>query len=826
MMNMTIDINELPHNITDQLNIVITDTDNIITFVSDSFAKLMNYTVDELVGHQPSILKYSATTYLSSQIWKKLDTKHHWNGILKDKKKNGEILYFTSDIYKNFDSDGKHIGYHAIHADITKSINNPSSFIFENELFELMFSNEDEISVVCLCKSPTNPIHQKILEISKKFTDLIGISRQHILDNNLSFTDIISKQSKYYNNVDLLIKDSIDNKEIFIQLDTVNNETRTCALSVLLFDIQSEDARVFKLTDITNELKYTHQLKNINTTKNNFLANFSHEIKTPLNAIVGFLSLLQMKETEKEKQGYIDIILDSATHLLDMMNDVLDFTSIDNKKLEIVPREFTPKDIQSIIEIFYARSLEKNLEFSVYISPQIPEIMRQDILRIKQIISNLISNAIKFAGESGAIIIDCFYHNNNLHFSITDNGIGMTPEQIHKVFNPFEQADMNTKLFYGGTGLGLSVVKDIIELMGGTITIESEPDAGSTFSVIIPTKSVKTKRFEGKLEIDNISIFAPSYSINKIETIKKYLIHFTTANIKVIDSLTNIKDDCLIINLKDVDDTKTINKLSKSNKIMVIKKLNDVGQDFNNVNNTIEINAPIVGSKLYDALSSILNNITNIDVTDKTLNLHVEGNILIADDLESNRILMKELLSNYNVNFDLVKNGKEALDKFKENIKNNKSIYDLVILDMNMPVMSGSRAAMKIRDFEKQLNIQRTPLVALTANRYNRVDDNNLINMDEYLPKPVNLKMLLSLIIKYTSNIDISNTDNNIKITKLKELRDNFFKNKFDGLADKDAQKYFTDEECKLLLQIKNLKDKRKFNILYNQIMKLVRKNN
>lgn len=818
----------LPNVVLKNINLIVTDTQNKITFISDKFQKTMGYSQEELIGKDPSILKHkSATRNIMDDMWNNLRLNKSWKGILKNVKKSGEIIYVNAEIYMDFDEAGNHIGYHSIHTDITTSVKNPHKFIFDNELFNLFFSDKEELMVVCLCKSDTNE-KQRILEISTKLADLVGYSKEFIINTEMAFTDIIDRHCKYYKNLDLLMEDYRNDNEIYIKLRDTNNKTRTCRLSVTPFDYQGNLSRIFKLTDITKELEYSKQLTDISTAKNNFLANFSHEIRTPLNATIGFLNLLQIRETEKEKLDYINIILDSTTHLLDLMNDVIDFTTIDNKKLEIIPREFTPKDIQSTIEIFYAKSLEKGIEFTAYISPQLPDIMEQDILRLKQVISNLISNAIKFVNKGGKIAIDVHYYDGSLFLTVSDDGIGMTNTQLERIFKPFTQANKDTQLFYGGTGLGLSVVKDIIELMGGKIDVVSYPEKGSTFSIQIPTKLIKSKKIEGKLEVEYIGIYAPSFSEHKLNILSKYLIHFTSAKIDILESINNIENSVLIVHASDTT-FENIKSLTKNNKIVLLKKINDLTQNFEELENVIEINMPILGSKLYDGLNGVLNNYKFKNISVSALDLHINGKILVADDLESNRLLIKELLSKYNIDLTLVENGKEAIDLYKANIKNNKCNYDIIILDMNMPIVSGSRAAASIRAFEQQLKIERTPIVALTANRYNTIDDKSLINMDEYISKPINLKHLLSIIIKYTSNISIDDTVHSPdKISKLKEIRDNFLNgNKFTDVLIYESKDFFTPDEYKLLLKFIDIKnDKRTFNLLYNDVMKLVRKTN
>lgn len=829
-----VDIKNLSIHILEKLNILITDVDNRITFVSQHYADLLGYDVDELIGKKPGTLRYPDTNSnvpwdWHTSFWEKLNSQKKWCGILKNRKKNGDPIYISSAIYKHFDENNQHIGYYAIISEITESITKPHKFVFENELTKSFLSN-DELTALCLCETETNP-KQKILEISERLAEIVGFDREYFWKNDVSFTEILSPKTKYYNNLPALAEDYFTTPDgIVVEIfDKTSNQLKKFKLMITPFYYIEgiTFARLFRLTDVTKELDAMERLNTVISTKNKFLASVSHEIKTPLNAINGFLTLLESREENKEKLDYLNIILNNTHHILDLANDIIDLTSIDNNNLKIVPRQFTVKDLQTTIEIFFAKCTEKNIELNTYISPQLPEIMEQDVLRLKQIYTNLISNAIKFVGAGGTISVDIHRYRDNLHFIIEDNGIGMSADQLKSIFKPFTQASDDIKLFYGGTGLGLSVVKEIIDIMGGQITVNSEIGKGTTFTVITPIKIIKDKKIDGKIHIDNIFIFAPSFSITSFNTIKKYLMHFTSAKIHTTNhaDVLDIENSCIIINLSDYHNIDRIKELSKRNNIILIKKITDIVHEFDNNQNVVELSVPVLGSKLYNCLNSLYGSISNKKITN-TFDLQISGRILVADDMESNRLLIKELLSKYNIELDLVSDGKDAIELFNRSIKNKKSTYDMIFLDMNMHVVDGFKASQTIREFEKKLDIERTPIIALTANRYVSNDD-KLINMDEYLPKPINLKQLLSTIIKYTSNRIDENKDGTDRIKMVRDIRECFMQGGTNYLdIIKKVECHFSDDEKKLLSTLRDVKgSKRLFNTIYNQIIKKLRQN-
>jgi len=229
--------------------------------------------------------------------------------------------------------------------------------------------------------------------------------------------------------------------------------------------------------------------------KSDFLANMSHEIRTPLNAINGFISLLKKGEDDPTKKRYIDIIEESSQTLLEIINDVLDISKIENGKLEIEASNFDPYyDLIMVTELFQAKAAEKNIYLKVQYNHEIPETLNGDVLRIKQVLSNLLSNAIKFTPENSKIKCVLWYKENCLYIKVKDYGIGIAKEKLTHIFDAFVQADSSTVRKYGGTGLGLSISYRLSKLLGGNLTVCSNEGRGSTF--LFTSKVAEGKRIE------------------------------------------------------------------------------------------------------------------------------------------------------------------------------------------------------------------------------------------------------------------------------------------------------------------------------------------
>lgn len=225
--------------------------------------------------------------------------------------------------------------------------------------------------------------------------------------------------------------------------------------------------------------------------KSEFLTNISHEIRTPLNSIMGFTDFLKEKEDDKEKIKYLNTIDKASNHLLEIINDILDFSKIEKNQINLEYREFNILDkIESIHELYKESMLEKNLTFNLRKDKDIPKYIYSDSLKIKQVIINLVSNAIKFTEHGKTIEVSVSYTNGNLNISVKDEGIGITKDKQKTIFEAFNQADNSTTREYGGTGLGLTISYKLIEALGGVLKLKSAPNIGSEFYFSIPAKIV------------------------------------------------------------------------------------------------------------------------------------------------------------------------------------------------------------------------------------------------------------------------------------------------------------------------------------------------
>ncbi len=516
-----------------------------------------------------------------------------------------------------------------------------------------------------------------------------------------------------------------------------------------------------------------------NESKSLFLANMSHEIRTPLNGIVGFTELLKSTQLDDEQVEFTNIIEKSSENLLSIINNILDLSKIESNKTELDMIVFDPiVEFENAVETYGVRASEKNIELNFFLDPNIDEKLLGDSVKIKEVIINLMSNAIKFTDLGGKISIDIKQvssadNQTEISFSIQDNGVGMTKEQQLNVFNAFTQADVSITRKYGGTGLGLTISTKFLELMGSKLELESQKEKGSRFFFNIIFEEVLESTKLGKVSKFNditISKFKYDLPVQQDIYLSKYLDHFkidiksfsTPHDLKEYNDNKDIKS--IWIDLDDCSDEiiKSIRKL-QSNKLILLssfsnrKKLESLEMSVAKV-----LYKPLTPTKVIQGLEVISqkDKKENIDGLSKGQifpfqDIQFEGKILVAEDNFINQKLIKQILIRYGVSVELANNGLEAFEKYKD------EKYNLILMDIQMPVMDGIEATHEIIKYENEENLTHTPIVALTANALNGDRERFMSDgLDEYIAKPIETNELLFILKKFLepkSKEDISN---------------------------------------------------------------------
>ncbi|MBU1658709.1 response regulator [bacterium] len=489
---------------------------------------------------------------------------------------------------------------------------------------------------------------------------------------------------------------------------------------------------VTKLIDARLEALKAGQAKDF------FLSNMSHEIRTPLNAILGFVNLLRYENVSKKHRNYLEIILSSGENLLSIINDILDFSKLRSGEFTIEPKVFSlHEELSHTMELFVASANNKNITITSFIDPKIPKELYADALRIKQILSNFLSNAIKFTPRNGVISVEASCKDKKLTISVRDNGIGVSVEDIKNIFTAFAQAQDSALTKSDGTGLGLSICHQLAHHMDGSVNVESVPGEGSRFWVEIPVE-VYTQKCQVLDDVKEfINVKTVIYSKNKKtlfqhESLLKYANVFGM-DVEIVDNLD--ADSQVLIFVHENADKEFIKKVVNSDKkyIALMSRLND---EYDKYPHIVPMCFPLYCSKIKATFSDLINPDFSSPYAEISGRKFI-GHILIAEDNEANQELIKILLMKYGLSFDLATNGLEAVSLYENNN------YDLILMDEQMPVMDGNESVQKILKYEKKKGLQHTPVAALTANVIKGAKERGLSSgFDSFLGKPIILKEL------------------------------------------------------------------------------------
>ncbi|MBU0631346.1 response regulator [bacterium] len=475
--------------------------------------------------------------------------------------------------------------------------------------------------------------------------------------------------------------------------------------------------------------------------KDYFLSNMSHEIRTPLNAILGFVSLLKDENISLKHKNYLDIIHNSGENLLNIINDILDFSKLRSGEFTIEPKIFNLEEVLShTMELFVASANQKQTTIISFIDPTIPSEILADQLRLGQIVSNFLSNAIKFTPANGIIEVDAVYENGSIKISVEDSGVGIAKRDIKKIFDAFTQAQNSIIKRSGGTGLGLSICKQLAEIMGGYIDVESVVGKGSKFTLNLPVVVINSEMMslDCKMLQDKYIAFFVNENTDKrkLDIFRKYY-NQIGVELNIINDIKQTDYDLLYFMDSDLDDALRY-KIIQKNKpsIAIIEYMDDNYELISNVSNLC---FPIYLTKLRDRTLDALGLSEAYNKRNSSLknSKRFKGHILVAEDNEPNQELIKIILDKYGVTYDIASNGVEAVSMYKENS------YDLILMDDQMPIKNGFEAVEDIRYYEEVYNLKHTPISTLTANVIKGSKEKSLKKgCDFFLGKPIILKEL------------------------------------------------------------------------------------
>jgi PAS domain S-box-containing protein len=625
---------------------------------------------------------------------------------------------------------------------------------------------------------------QRITSVNVAFYEITGFSEEDVLGKHcdMLYGDPCMKGCNLYN---LSRTEPIYRRQC--EISSKDGQRLTILKNAsLLYDEQGKvTGGIESFVDITELIKAREVAEATSRAKSEFLANMSHEIRTPMNGIIGMTELALDTELTPEQREYLGIVKSSADSLLTIINDILDFSKIEARMLELTPENFNLRDsLGETIDTLALRAHKKGLELVYHVLPDVPDAVVGDSDRLRQIIVNLVGNAIKFTEQGEVVVLvetkEKTDDDVRLHFAVTDTGIGIPPEKQQLIFEPFTQADNSATRRYGGTGLGLAISAQLVEMMSGRIWVESEVGKGSTFHFTARfglQKDVARKPLPVRISLKNLPVLVVDDNATNRrileEMLKNWQMKPTTVDNgwSALAEMKRASDKgspfplvLLDSKMPQMDGFALAERIKQSSELSgaIIMMLTSASQPGDaarcrELGIAAYLTKPIKQSGLLDAIMTTIGispqdedqsqQIARPSLDKSERSLH----ILLAEDDAVNQKMVVRMLQKRGHTVAVAKNGKEALAALE------KEAFDIVLMDVQMPEMDGFEATAAIRSKEKTTGAPKAegvgersehiPIVAMTAHAMKGDRERCLeAGMDNYVSKPIKAQELFDVI--------------------------------------------------------------------------------
>jgi PAS domain S-box-containing protein len=741
----------------------ITDTDGVILYANDRFCEISGYARDELVGQPHRIVKsaYHPPSFYA-ELWQTISSGKVWHGEVCNRRKDGQLYWVAATVVPFLDAAGLPSRYIAIRTDIT------ARKAMEAQLEDQLKLVEELVEAIPL------PLYMKdtrgrYLRVNRAFELFLSVRREDVLGRTIESLLPESDVVQHADNDAVLLRDG--GSQVYEAHVTSRDGTRHDTI-YRKAALTGTDGRIVGLlgviVDITERKQAEKALRRAmedaeaaNRAKSDFLANMSHEIRTPMNGVLGMTELALGTDLDEEQRDYLEIVKTSAESLLTIINDILDFSKIEAGKLAIERIPFhLPRLLADTTRSLALRAHEKGLELVLDLSPALPDHVLGDPGRLRQVLINLIGNAVKFTERGEIIVAVAPVSGASIRFSVKDTGIGIAAGKLDLIFEAFAQEDSSTTRRFGGTGLGLTICKRLVGMMQGELRAESTPGQGSTFHVELPLEVAPTQAEDSAPLADLSGLRALVVDDNETNRrvlagmLARWGMQVETANAGA-EALARLArpeiPDLLILDgqMPEMDGFELAARIQAEPRLAGIPRImlssGVTGGDAERCRElgiAAHFSKPCAQHELHASLCAVLgasSRKTGVPVPSAPPLPHESAHrlrVLLVEDHPVNQKLATSLLEKWGHEVFLATNGQEAVDRVASDR------FDLILMDVQMPVMGGIEATQRIR-----LSGNTTPIIAMTANAMEGDREFCLAaGMDDYIAKPVKADALHALL--------------------------------------------------------------------------------
>jgi len=763
------------------VSIVITDTTGRIQYVNPWFSQLTGYTAEEALGQNPRVLKSGHTSPEEySRLWQTISTGQTWHGEFHNRKKNGELYWELASISPITDAHGKVTHYVAVKDDITerKEAEAVLQRLYqevqsEKQYLESLMTNNPAATIVITTNNEVvswNPAAERLFG----YTQAEALGRR--IDDLITNSDMRAEAESYGRQATAL------GGGVHTITRRVRKDGTLVDVDLSAVPVSVDGALIGALAlyhDITELQRAREEAEAATQAKSAFLAMMSHEIRTPMNGVIGMTSLLLDTELTHEQRDYAETIRASGESLLTIINDILDFSKIEAGRMELEQQPFDVRDcVESALDLVVTKAQDKGIELAYFIDAQTPATLIGDVTRLRQILINLLGNALKFTDRGEVVVtIDLARTDrrddrtlHTLHVAVKDTGLGIPADRLDRLFRSFSQVDASTTRKYGGTGLGLAISKRLSELMGGTMWVESAgiPGQGSTFHFTLQAEAAPTQARvhhladQPQLRDRRVLIVDDNDTNRRVlmgQARSWNMIPRETASPREALEWIQRGDpfDLVLLDMQmpDMDGVMLATEIRRQRDahalpMIMLSSLGRKEVGAAAVQFAAYLTKPVKQSMLFDALVNVFagqpeavpgREPAATSKFDAQLGERLPLRLLVAEDNAVNQKLALQMLRKMGYRADVAGNGLEVLDALE------RQPYDVVLMDVQMPELDGLEATRRIR---AQPRGGQPRIIAMTANAMQGDREACLdAGMDDYVTKPIQITELQAALERW-----------------------------------------------------------------------------